>query len=55
MEPIDYINRFWILVSGCSMFIEITLVELLIFQDQVSSIQDRFHNRCCLSPTLVNS
>ena len=38
MEPIDNIIRFWILVSGCSMFLKFTLGALLIIQDQVSSI-----------------
>jgi len=41
MEPIDNISRFWILVSECSMFLKFTLDDLLIIQDQVSSIQYR--------------
>jgi len=40
----DNMGRFWILVSGCSMFLKFNLGELLIIQDQVSSIQYRFHN-----------
>jgi len=44
IESIDNTIRFWILVAGCSMFIKFTLGELLIIQDQVSSIQYRFHN-----------
>ena len=43
MEPIDNISRFWILVSGCTMLLKFSPVELRIIQDQVSSFQYRSH------------
>ena len=38
LEPIDGMAGFRILVSGRSMFLKITFVELMDIQDQVSSI-----------------